>query len=954
MISLGIITILEEETEEKLILFCCHFRFFQVSSLIFTKENVGDGANRLQFPSYNNLKWSEGINAPPYGNFRNGNSFSNDTCVDNCLANCSARPADSNYNSLNSIACTAAATDATWHISGDLNLRPDLQSWGASNPMSLPEMYGHDVCDSVISPNDSENKTDNGGNHCDDIGSGSKVTLPNHCPATSGFIAYSRIKECVAPLPPPPSLLQKQPVTQDKKVAKDLYSNTASSMGGGGEDDSFDFLTFDGTHFHPIETFVDGYTFEINSVLDVVEYERDANGYLCLESEQYLEYKRSDICGTDEESVTSASSINSATSTGEGTTLVVGRKESDDGFVVKFRLQRGCEIACQTEENDLELAIKRLGDMSSSQLNVTRFCNVFATSRQANNEAVMAAVTKAVAAATKAATENRLNARHYSWAARSEQVDNYRVWLPDIINRDEVDFSRNSQFQLTAENPNWCQMRRQSYEQVTDENLRLTGADSDRMNGNSVDNTSHTLWGMCAACNTCEFDRSLPANCLLRDELRLEADEIMSDLRYMQDLYIGSNYLNQDAADFSDTEMETENQRTFKCVEEYTEKDCRNQMKEDTDGMDTVQTSMLQKVNQLIEDLLRPSQETTKVLGDKKDEHQTNENNVSTWPLTKCDSTSSLWQFGNQHERNIWQHDDILARNVNDNENRSLKPMQVLLRQVGRNEEQEYLAKLNWEHENLSKIWQQTTPPPPTAATSAAKANRCKQKIEKPIENENVSHSLESASASDTETQEMVEQKNIKNRQNFHSINSAATAASTYKKVQQFFNTSAAKLKMAANRKRRHSASQNFYQQQQQQQQMQENLNLQQNNNNNDAITDLNRYKLSLAEEQLPQQPKQTIITCKYWTTKTNGTPASMDSAAAAMMLLAAASTASNADDLLTENCISNDTTTTATTIAADDGISEGTTLGNTFSYLIDKNTSILKHVTMMARPLTR
>uniref|UniRef100_A0A1B0DR85 Uncharacterized protein n=1 Tax=Phlebotomus papatasi TaxID=29031 RepID=A0A1B0DR85_PHLPP len=114
------------------------------------------------------------------------------------------------------------------------------------------------------------------------------------------------------------------------------------------------------------------------------------------------------------------------------------------------------------------------------------------------------------------------------------------------------------------------------------------------MKKNCVDNNnSHTLWGHCAACNNSTM--SLPANRLLRDELYADGEEILSDLKYMQDLYIGEG------------EEESEWEDDEECggfVAKCPEDSAKN---------------IYYNVNKLISDLLRPEtvKTLTQVLGEQ-------------------------------------------------------------------------------------------------------------------------------------------------------------------------------------------------------------------------------------------------------------------------------------------------------------------------------------------------
>ncbi|XP_073828300.1 uncharacterized protein isoform X2 [Musca autumnalis] len=942
----------------------------------------GNGA-KLEFPPYNNLKWSEGINAGPAYNSLRSNAVV--SAISGDIENCGDA---SKYVAAYGSAAAITSTGANWEapIYGQ-NTQPDLKSWCASNPMSLTEMYGNDVCDSI---------TEDVAESVIDAPPGPEVTLPNHCAATSGFIAYARIKASGVSVVQP----------QTKPLQSQQVAHMASDYFRGGEEENL--LTSERTHFHPIETYVDGYTFDISSALDCVEFERSASGYLCYDSNEYLEYTRNDIYLADEEvSNTNLMNFSASASSQVADGRVHAAKEKPENkevFVLKFKLRRSGEMACQTEEIDFQLAAAKMSNqpqmsgIDAMEMSMFSLDNSLSLSRQANNEAIMAAVTQAVAAAAKAAAEQQglhkaaqpQNTSLAAWVPAVTRSDcSTQSWVQDASLCDEVDFCRTtavsaeqlSQFWSMQEVEKQCQQRRLPPRST------FARVDLDRNEDSSLDNSSHTLWGMCAVCNSCDYGKSLPANRLLRDELKLEADEIMSDLRYMQDLYIGEsdsvaeNVNDTSDGDAGDHEAGKQPIMGNKGNNEYNVGHLQDH------NESAVQTIMLLKVNKLIEDLLRPEQ-TGKLIraNPEKEEEETLAENMpmaNDWSMTVDDDAavdnSNSWHFSRDQQQcsqpmhNIWQHD--ASENLEKEKAKfvAIKPMK-LLRQVGGslNEEDLYADKLNWEHEHLAKIWQRDEEAVMVATTNQeCKTNFAEEGNNIEIKNEEKPQVLE-----------IVEQKNLKNLQNSNNTTPPSTASSAssmlatnntaaYKRVQQFLNSSAAKLKLAANRKRRHSASQNFYKNHS----LHSNNNNSNNNNNNDNITDLNRYKfeekMTMAPTELPMAtrntnnndaaPKQTIITCKYWTTSTNGTQASMDSAAAAMMLLAAAANkttiidGSDGVDIMTAATANTTTNSHYDEDTNDEGIMlEDNTFGNTFSCLIDKNASILKHVTMMTRPLTR
>ncbi|XP_059619284.1 uncharacterized protein LOC132263513 isoform X2 [Phlebotomus argentipes] len=150
-------------------------------------------------------------------------------------------------------------------------------------------------------------------------------------------------------------------------------------------------------------------------------------------------------------------------------------------------------------------------------------------------------------------------------------------------NCDDLDLFRASSFHYQP--PNTC---------FGGECLDLDNWTMAEMKKNCVDNNnSHTLWGHCTTCNNSTM--SLPANRMLRDELYADGEEILSDLRYMQDLYIGE-------ADEESEWEENDDDAAFavKCPDDPAK-------------------NIYYNVNKLISDLLRPEtvKTLTQVLGEQ-------------------------------------------------------------------------------------------------------------------------------------------------------------------------------------------------------------------------------------------------------------------------------------------------------------------------------------------------
>lgn len=93
-------------------------------------------------------------------------------------------------------------------------------------------------------------------------------------------------------------------------------------------------LTSERTHFCPIkQTYTDGYSFEIPSHLDEINYTRSASGSLYLDSAKYMEYNP--MCNDPDDDDDSSDT------------------SSDDGLVLKFCVKQ-IEKCCQTDSNSID------------------------------------------------------------------------------------------------------------------------------------------------------------------------------------------------------------------------------------------------------------------------------------------------------------------------------------------------------------------------------------------------------------------------------------------------------------------------------------------------------------------------------------------------------------------------------------------------------------------------
>lgn len=132
-------------------------------------------------------------------------------------------------------------------------------------------------------------------------------------------------------------------------------------------------------------------------------------------------------------------------------------------------------------------------------------------------------------------------------------------------------------------------------------------------------NNSHALWEHCSAC---ECDNiSVPANRLLKDELSADGDEIMSDLKYMQDLYIASDWEDDETDEDDDICQPLEN----------------DQNQNDETNTPVEEDSFFYNVDKFVTDLLNPETAQTLVL------EAVHETNILQDNVQNLDAKMTLW-----------------------------------------------------------------------------------------------------------------------------------------------------------------------------------------------------------------------------------------------------------------------------------------------------------------------
>ncbi|XP_018798559.1 PREDICTED: uncharacterized protein LOC108974911 [Bactrocera latifrons] len=1072
--------------------------------------NVNNDSGFVFTAPYSASKWSEGINAgPPQGNVPTPLLQHKQQCGNQNNSYHLGLNSTDCTDSSSSSACTSGASN--WH---HLPISEAKNDWSAEQmrDTNAPHDTG-----SMAAP---------------------KITLANHSTTDSGFVAYSRIKAVLklqlssdGNAMNDAAAKQQQrnypPRTNSKEQQQQRYALEMM-------DDGENLLTSERTHFHPIKSYMDGHTFDICSELDVIDYERSASGYLYYEEEKYLEYTRTDNFMVEDDvgigasanplyanSNCEAATVNAKADSARHSSKV---KRIERDFVIKFRVQR-TEMACQTDPEPptaraVVSANKRNIVMNASATKTAQphpisliFSNA-AKNLKANaaNELVYSdtveAFTRAMAhfPPPQASSSN-----HSAWWSMEADVgeclaasSNWNVYQaqPKLQqnaknnNNDEDDAYEDAGsdvlhfYSSIDELPDGmaalhADVDMTSLEQQWSMNeirkkCKEAGhmAAADAVDGGAIE----SVWGMCAACNN-EL-KSIPANRLLRDELQVEADQIMSDLKYMQDLYIGRA---GDAADADDDDDDDNNNNAENgdddhqcdgesaaetvtsdsdwCAEDITadvtdecavntsslnannsndelnedhtmqQADSLNQNTTTVEGAannsnDSETFTVIQKVNRLIAELLRPDNNADGVKQMDKQNATAACAKVNEPRQVEAEATQfsgNLWHT-NSNERNIWQLNagdntnslivagggGVLGRgdSVSGGVGGAMHPIQ-LLRQfnvkpletavanvdnvfpsAAAADVDKYHRQMSWEHENLARIWQTSPPSPPQTQNVTMIINDAKPQA-----------ATEQKIVDPYEQQADIAEKNMRNLRANADVSVEATAvnlqlAQDFKKHKESkvaaalanaqLVDSALKLK-AITRKRRHSASQNYFH---------AHLNSSataavaavnslvgggvtplQNNNNNNEIANLNSYAL----KSLRNSRNANELSLQ------NFLNASLRFGAAAAVAVAA-SNAKKCSDLANNLCGADfafGCDSTATTggrnqtiitckyhltaieplsvqqqnLDGDNneyGLFTGNGIdgeGNTaapLSSILDKNPSILKHVTMVSRPLTR
>lgn len=269
-------------------------------------------------------------------------------------------------------------------------------------------------------------------------------------------------------------------------------------------DESDNLLTSDRSHFSPIID--DGHSFIIDDHWDEVKYERSASGGLIYNNKHYMKFK----FDSDERPMP------------VGIDLDAMEEEAEHEFSVKFVVRVENEKASQTDLNDFLRASQR----SLMEIN-EEYCK-----RKIYDEYCRGVV------------DNK-------WRYHLEDSNDYSLFSANRITNNAPKTLQDMLMSSNSSSSSICTITSSAYETpAVDpfESWRSMKVDrSGMLDSNYKPACMHSMWEQCLTCNSNENDpyeeKSIPANHQLKDELRMDGDEIMN---VIQNLYITGDYCDEE------------------------------------------------------------------------------------------------------------------------------------------------------------------------------------------------------------------------------------------------------------------------------------------------------------------------------------------------------------------------------------------------------------------------
>lgn len=288
-------------------------------------------------------------------------------------------------------------------------------------------------------------------------------------------------------------------------------------------EDSENLLTSEKTHFSPIIR--DGHTFVIDDHLDEVKWERSPSGLMVHENQRYMQWKNSHLMHDYNLHRQNKIDLNAM------------ENEASD-FTIKFVVKDENEKGCQTDINDFIRSSNRtLMEINEEYCKRKIYDEYFKGISESNNK--------------------------WRYHVNTEDSNDYSFFSVNRVKESvPAGSAKTLQDILISSNSSSssiCTITSSSYEtSAVDpfESWRSIKVDNGGMlDSNYKHACMHSLWEQCITCTRNDYDsyeeKSIPANRLLKDELRMDGDEIMS---VIQNLYITGDYCDDEEKDEDDCE----------------------------------------------------------------------------------------------------------------------------------------------------------------------------------------------------------------------------------------------------------------------------------------------------------------------------------------------------------------------------------------------------------------
>lgn len=274
-------------------------------------------------------------------------------------------------------------------------------------------------------------------------------------------------------------------------------------------DDSENLLTSEKTHFSPIIR--DGHTFVIDSNWDEIKWERSPSGSLMLNNKRYMKWNNPQQLSEDFFDNSGRIDLESI------------ENDATD-FAIKFVVKDENDKGCQTDVHDFLRASTR----SLMEIN-EEYCK-----RKIYDEYF------------KGINENTNKWRYHLNADDSNDYSFFSV--NRVKPNDAAKTLQDILISSNSSSSSICTITSSSYDtSAVDpfESWRSIKIDNGGMLDSEYKQSAcmHSLWEQCATCTRNDYDpyevKSIPANRMLKDELRMDGDEIMN---VIQNLYITGDF----------------------------------------------------------------------------------------------------------------------------------------------------------------------------------------------------------------------------------------------------------------------------------------------------------------------------------------------------------------------------------------------------------------------------